>query len=57
MYYNLALTFAKIFSLATLARNFIIQLKMQACNVTLPTPVIFSCIFGVIIPYYTFQMH
>jgi len=23
---------------------------MQACNVTLPTPVIFSCIFGVIIP-------
>jgi len=25
-------------------------IKMQACNVTLPTPVIFSRIFGVIIP-------
>jgi len=51
LYYSLALTCAKIFSLATLARlHFIIQLKMQACNVTSPTPVIFSCIFGVIIP-------
>jgi len=49
--YSLPLTFAKIFSLAMLARlHFIIQLKMQACNVTLPTPVVFSCIFGVIIP-------
>ena len=26
------------------------QLEMQACNVTLPNPVIFSCTFGVIIP-------
>ena len=31
--YSIPLTFSKIFSLATLARfNFILQLKMQACN-------------------------
>jgi len=44
--YSLPIT--QKFSLATLARlHFILQLKLQ-CDFT--TPVIFSCIFGVIIP-------
>ena len=42
---------SRTFSLAMLAQfHFIPQLEMQVYNVTLPTPVIFSCISGVIIP-------
>jgi len=43
--------FSKTFSLATLVQlHFITQLEIQVYNVILPTPVTFSCIFGVIIP-------
>jgi len=42
--------FLKKRSIATLAElRFIPQLEMQICNLILPTPVIFSSIFGVII--------
>jgi len=41
--------FSKTLSLTTLAElHFIPQLEIQICNVILPTPVTFSCIFGVI---------
>jgi len=53
--YSLPITFSKIVPLATLAElHFILQLglllEIQACNVSLPTLVIFNCILVLIIP-------
>jgi len=55
LHYIVFLLLLQKFSQATFARvglglHCIIQLKMQGCSVTLPTPVMFYCIFGVIIP-------